>query len=187
MVKHAAGKLEKLAPGVVNAARMLAEHPNDPLVQDNMNAFKNFWEKQLEILTEAVDEITTVDDFLSVSENLILEDVNKCLLALQDGDSELLAKIASAITDRAVRVCRVVTGDMDNYEPCIYTRKVMEAVKVLRNDILARFGKQVSGAVDALNSDPVEDVDENEFIDASRLVFDGVRDVRRAVLMNRVK
>lgn len=29
------------------------------------------------------------------------------------------------------------------------------------------------------------EVDENEFIDASRVVYDGVREIRRAVLMNR--
>jgi catenin alpha len=30
-----------------------------------------------------VDDITAVDDFLSVSENHILDDVNKCITALQ--------------------------------------------------------------------------------------------------------
>ncbi len=38
---------------------------------------------QVRILTDAVDDITTVDDFLAVSENHILEDVNKCVAALQ--------------------------------------------------------------------------------------------------------
>ena len=41
-------------------------------------------------------------------------------------------------------------------------------------------------AVDALSQNPTGDIDENEFIDASRLVYDGVRDIRQAVLMNRV-
>jgi catenin alpha len=45
----------------------------------------------------------------------------------------------------------------------------------------------VEVAVDALSSNPPKDVDENEFIDASRLVYDGVREIRRAVLMNRVR
>jgi hypothetical protein len=40
-------------------------------------------------------------------------------------------------------------------------------------------------AVDALSAEPMRETDENEFIDASRLVYDGVRDIRRAVLMNR--
>ena len=40
--------------------------------------------------------------------------------------------------------------------------------------------------MDALSAQPPREVDENDFIDASRLVYDGVRDIRRAVLMNRV-
>jgi catenin alpha len=38
---------------------------------------------QVRILTDAVDDITTVDDFLAVTENHILEDVNECVAALQ--------------------------------------------------------------------------------------------------------
>lgn len=35
-----------------------------------MDVFKDQWEKQVRILTEAVDDITSVDDFLSVSGNM---------------------------------------------------------------------------------------------------------------------
>lgn len=40
-------------------------------------------------------------------------------------------------------------------------------------------------AVEALSSTPGKEVDENEFIDASHLVYDGVREIRMAVLMNK--
>ena len=53
------------------------------MAQENMDVFKDAWERQVRILTEAVDDITTIDDFLAVSESHILEDVNKCVLALQ--------------------------------------------------------------------------------------------------------
>ena len=46
--------------------------------------------------------------------------------------------------------------------------------------------ESVEMAVDALSQNPQGDIEENEFIDASRLVYDGVRDIRQAVLMNRV-
>lgn len=75
---------------------------------------------------------------------------------------------------------------MDNYEPCIYTKRVLEAVKVLNEQVMPKFGQRVAVAVSALSSNPAKDVDENDFIDASRLVYDGVREIRRAVLMNRV-
>ena len=94
---------------------------------------------QVRILTDAVDDIVTVDDFLAVSENHILEDVNKCCLALQvlflllkstpttstqEGDSETLDRIAGAIRGRSSRIGDVVAAEMDNYEPGLYTEKV---------------------------------------------------------------
>ena len=41
------------------------------------------FEFQVRILTDAVDDITTIDDFLAVSENHILDDVNNCVAAVQ--------------------------------------------------------------------------------------------------------
>lgn len=51
---------------------------------------------------------------------------------------------------------------------------------------MPRFTEQVESAVEALSANPSLPVDENEFIDASRLVYDGIRDIRKAVLMIRV-
>lgn len=52
--------------------------------------------------------------------------------------------------------------------------------------VMPRFTEQVESAVEALSSNPSQPMDENEFIDASRLVYDGIRDIRKAVLMIRV-
>ena len=186
MVRYAAVQIDSLCPEVINAARILAARSRSKVAQENMEAFKQSWENQVRILTEAVDDITTIDDFLAVSENHILEDVNKCVLALQEGDADTLDRTASGIRGRSARVCNVVTAEMDNYEPCIYTKRVLEAVKVLNEQVMPKFGQRVSVAVSALSSNPIKDVDENDFIDASRLVYDGVREIRRAVLMNRV-
>merc|ERR550539_628998 len=185
MVRYAAGQIGNLCPQVINAARILSSRPRSKVAQENMEVFRAAWEQQVRILTEAVDDIVTVDDFLAVSENHILEDVNKCCLALQEGDSETLDRIAATIRGRSTRIGDVVTAEMDNYEPGYYTEKVMEAVKILRNEFLPNFNSQVDTAVTALISSPPGVVEENEFIDASRLVYDGVREIRRAVLMNR--
>lgn len=66
-------------------------------------------------------------------ENHILEDVNKCVLALQEGDGDTLDRTAGAIRGRSARVANVVTAEMDNYEPGMYTMRVLEAIKVLRD------------------------------------------------------
>ncbi|XP_034243896.1 catenin alpha isoform X1 [Thrips palmi] len=185
MVRYAAAQIETLCPQVINAARILAARPQSKVALENMDVFRDAWESQVRILTEAVDDITTIDDFLAVSENHILEDVNKCVLALQEGDADTLDRTAGAIRGRSARVANVVGQEMDNYEPGIYTERVLEAVKVLREQVMPNFAQRVEIAVDALSSNPAKEVDENEFIDASRLVYDGVREIRRAVLMNR--
>ncbi|CAH1783654.1 unnamed protein product [Owenia fusiformis] len=185
MVRMAAAQIESLCPQVINAARILAARPKSKVAQENMDVFKETWERQVRILTEAVDDITTIDDFLAVSESHILEDVNKCVLALQEGDADSLDRTAGAIRGRSARVCNVVTAEMDNYEPGVYTERVLDAVSMLRDQVMPNFAEKVEVAVDSLSSRPPREVDENEFIDASRLVYDGVRDIRRAVLMNR--
>lgn len=52
---------------------------------------------------------------------------------------------------------------------------------------MPRFAEQVEVAIEALSTNPPQAFEENEFIDASRLVYDGVRDIRKAVLMIRVR
>ncbi|XP_039631460.1 catenin alpha-1 [Polypterus senegalus] len=185
LVRMAASQLEALCPQVINAALALAAKPNSKVAQDNMELFKQQWEKQVHVLTDAVDDITSIDDFLSVSENHILEDVNKCVIALQEKDVDGLDRTAGAIRGRATRVVQVVTSEMDNYEPGVYTEKVLEATKMLTEKVMPLFTEQVEKAVESLSANPSMPVEENEFIDASRLVYDGVRDIRKAVLMIR--
>nr|XP_049696086.1 catenin alpha isoform X9 [Helicoverpa armigera] len=185
MVRHAAEHIEALCPQVINAALVLAARARSRVAQENAAAFARAWENAVKLLTDAVDDITTIDDFLAVSENHILEDVNKCVVALQEGDPDSLERTAGAIRGRANRVCSVVTQEMDNYEPCIYTKRVLEAVTVLRDQVMSKFGVRVDAAVSALGGGAGAALDENDFIDASRLVYDAVREIRRAVLMNR--
>lgn len=71
MVRYAAAQIETLCPQVINAARILAARPHSKVALENMEVFKDAWESQVRILTEAVDDITTIDDFLAVSGELI--------------------------------------------------------------------------------------------------------------------
>ncbi|CAN2388386.1 Vinculin family [Pristimantis euphronides] len=181
----AATQIDSLCPQVINAALTLAARPLSKVAQDNMDVFKDQWEKQVRVLTEAVDDITSVDDFLSVSENHILEDVNKCVIALQEGDVDTLDRTAGAIRGRAARVIHIINAEMENYEAGVYTEKVLEATKLLSETVMPRFAEQVEVAIEALSTNIPQSFEENEFIDASRLVYDGVRDIRKAVLMIR--
>lgn len=72
-------------------------------------------------------------DRFVVVEGHILEDVNKCISSLNENDSDTLDRTAGAIRGRSARVCNVVTAEMDNFEPGVYTDRVMESVFMLRD------------------------------------------------------
>ncbi|XP_060576597.1 catenin alpha-like [Ruditapes philippinarum] len=160
--------------GVEEYAQVFADHANK-LVEVNY----------LPLLCFSRQQIFIGILILYILESHILEDVNRCVFALQEGDADTLDRTAGAIRGRSARVCNVVSAEMDNYEPGPYTDRVMEAVILLRDQVMPNFAEKVEIAVDCLSQNMPDRIDENEFIDASRLVYDGVRDIRQAVLMNR--
>jgi catenin alpha len=67
MVRMATAQIETLCPQVVNAARVLTARPRSKVALENMDVFKDAWERQVRLLMDAVDDITTIEDFLAVS------------------------------------------------------------------------------------------------------------------------
>ncbi|XP_054839930.1 catenin alpha-3 [Eublepharis macularius] len=185
IVQMAASHMETLCPQVVNAALALAARPKSQVVKSNMDMYKNTWENHIRVLTEAVDDITSIDDFLAVSESHILEDVNKCIVALREQDADDLDRAAGAIRGRAARVAHIVSGEMDSYEPGAYTEGVMKNVQYLTNAVIPEFIIQVNTALEKLNRNTIHLFDDNQFVDISKKVYDTIHDIRCSVMMIR--
>uniref|UniRef100_A0A8C4PQ59 Catenin alpha 3 n=1 Tax=Equus asinus TaxID=9793 RepID=A0A8C4PQ59_EQUAS len=81
IVKIAANHLETLCPQIINAALALAARPKSQVVKKTMEMYKRTWENHIHVLTEAVDDITSIDDFLAVS--AIPEFVTQVSVALE--------------------------------------------------------------------------------------------------------
>ncbi|XP_055969542.1 catenin alpha-3 [Sorex fumeus] len=185
IVQTAANHLEILCPQIINAALALASRPKSQVVRKNMEMYKRTWENHIHVLTEAVDDITSIDDFLAVSESHILEDVNKCIIALRDQDADNLDRAAGAIRGRAARVAHIVTGEMDSYEPGAYTEGVMRNVEFLTSTVIPEFVKQVNIALQALSKNSLDVFDDNQFVDISKKIYDTIHDIRCSVMMIR--
>ncbi|XP_018776368.3 catenin alpha-3 isoform X1 [Serinus canaria] len=185
IVQTAANHVETLCPQVINAALALAARPKSQVVKNNMEMYRSTWENHIRVLTEAVDDITSIDDFLAVSESHILEDVNRCIVALREQDAEGLDRAAGAIRGRAARVAHVVVGEMDNYEPGAYTQGVMGHVQQLSGAVIPEFISQVNIALESLNKNSVHLFDDNQFVDISKKVYDTIHNIRCSVMMIR--
>ncbi|XP_060097102.1 catenin alpha-3 isoform X2 [Heteronotia binoei] len=185
IVQMAASQMETLCPQVVNAALALAAKPTSQVVKSNMEMYKNTWESHIRMLTEAMDDITSIDDFLAVSESHILEDVNKCIMALREQNADDLDCAAGAIRGRAARVAHIVSGEMDSYEPGAYTEGVVKNVQHLTNAVIPEFITQVNTALENLSRNTVHLFDDNQFVDISKKVYDTIHDIRCSVMMIR--
>ncbi|KAL9847363.1 LOW QUALITY PROTEIN: catenin alpha-3 [Geothlypis trichas] len=185
IVQTAANHIETLCPQVINAALALAARPKSQVVKNNMEVYRSTWENHIRVLTEAVDDITSIDDFLAVSESHILEDVNRCIVALREQDAEGLDRAAGAIRGRAARVAHVVAGEMDNYEPGAYTQGVLGHVQRLSGAVIPEFISQVNIALESLSKNTVHLFDDNQFVEISKKVYDTIHTIRCSVMMIR--
>ncbi|XP_074448176.1 catenin alpha-3 isoform X2 [Larus michahellis] len=185
IVQMAANHIETLCPQVINAALALAARPKSQVVKNNMEMYRSTWENHIHVLTEAVDDITSIDDFLAVSESHILEDVNKCIIALREQNADNLDRAAGAIRGRASRVAHIVSGEMDNYEPGAYTEGVMTNVQYLTRNVIPEFISQVNIALESLSKNTVHLFDDNQFVDISKKVYDTIHNIRCSVMMIR--
>ncbi|CAF1020010.1 unnamed protein product [Rotaria sordida] len=189
LVRLTAKQIENLSPQVVNAARILAARSTSKVALENMDIFRDTWEKHVRLLTDAVDEITKIEDFLAISENHILEDINSCIQAMVERNSDRVDRTAGAIRGRSMRVIDVVTAEMEKYEPGEYTGAVMESVRVLRDHIMPNFVERIQIAIDILRMKPLQDnrtyeLTEQELIEVSSNIYHCIRDIRNSVLMN---
>ncbi|XP_013801102.2 catenin alpha-3 [Apteryx mantelli] len=185
IVHVAANHIETLCPQVINAALALAARPKSQVVKNNMEMYRSTWENHIHVLTEAVDDITSIDDFLAVSESHILEDVNKCIIALREQNADNLDRAAGAIRGRASRVAHIVSGEMDNYEPGTYTEGVMKNVQYLTKTAIPEFISQVNIALESFSKNKMHLFDDNHFVDVSKKVYDTIHNIRCSVMVIR--
>jgi len=156
-------------------------------LQQKLNKVEtNFEALEIPTVSIAVDEIHNLDDLLAVSENQILCDVNRCITGLQSREIDVLSSSESTVKARSKTICNAVQDQMDYYEPSTYTQDVLLASKSLAKTALPNFSQKVEDVIAKLTYKYViNDLDENEFIEACKRVYEAVRKIRRAVLISK--
>ncbi|RMZ94094.1 catenin alpha, partial [Brachionus plicatilis] len=69
-----------------------------------------------------------------------------------------------------------------NYESCDFTKRIDQSVRFVRNTILVNFASSAEFSTQAMWAKPIRDLNENEFMDSSRLLVDSIRDLRNTLL-----
>jgi hypothetical protein len=80
----------------------------------------------------------------------------------------------------------MIEAEMNNYEPCAFTSRVLESINSLSTRLLPSFSHSVEALDHELSSSTYGTVsasNENELIEYARLIYDSVRDMRSALFM----
>ena len=96
---------------------------------------------------------------------------------------------AKRVWSLVTRVCDAVTYELNNYETCAFVCKMHEVVQQLRTHLLGDKMQQAAAyACQMLEAACVElsphdrSAVENEFIEAARLIYDAIRELRNSLL-----
>lgn len=77
---------------VVNAAQLLCENKDSPVLQENMKVFEEAWLDRVKVLTMATDALVSVDDFLAVAEAHIQVDAQSAIAVRFSLEDENIAQ-----------------------------------------------------------------------------------------------
>lgn len=182
LVDLAAQRLNLLVPLVIKSAQVLCNDPSDLQAVKNMAFFRTEWLNQVNILSLSVDDIISLNDFMALAESQILQDLNKCIVAMNNLKALEFELASNQVVARTNRVCDLIMMEIFNYEPCDFTDKIAQSVKLLRNEILLAFANSAEYTTKVLRAKPMGDINENEFMESSRLLVDSIRDLRNTLL-----
>ncbi|TPP65198.1 Catenin alpha-3 [Fasciola gigantica] len=81
-IQLACHQMEQLRPQVVNTGYLLFKFPYSKSIAANFEAFKQSYQESIDMLATALNELTSVHDFLAVADDGMREDYQKSLQAL---------------------------------------------------------------------------------------------------------
>ncbi|XP_048584760.1 uncharacterized protein LOC116618752 isoform X2 [Nematostella vectensis] len=100
-------ELEKLIPQLVAAAGSVRRDPRDIGTVDRLCVLRRDWAEKLVTLTDAVDDVTNIQDFIDISELHVQRDVARCHEALAEGNAAKLAQVSHGLHGRVERISQV--------------------------------------------------------------------------------
>ena len=184
LVTEAAEEVGDLQKMIITAVRGLAVNTESLEAKEDVETARKSWLEAVLVLTEAVDNIVTIDDFLAVSESHVLEDVKEVFMAVEERDLVTLADISSSIKDRVQRITEVVRAEVERFETSAYTENVTKAVNILENITVHKFSANIQMIMENFQSSmEINESDLLGYLDTCQLVCEGVRNVRCAIIL----
>ncbi|XP_077482344.1 vinculin [Stigmatopora argus] len=141
-IQSAVRSTRDLTPQVVSAARILLRNPGNQAAYEHFETMKNQWIDNVEKMTGLVDEAIDTKSLLDASEEAIKKDLDKCRVAMDKQQPQMLVAGATSIARRANRILLVAKREVENSED----PKFREAVKAASDELSQTISPMVMDA-----------------------------------------
>ncbi|KAG7275857.1 hypothetical protein CRUP_033270 [Coryphaenoides rupestris] len=167
--------VEGIQAAVVSAARILLRNPGNQAAYDHFETMKNQWIDNVEKMTGLVDGAIDTKSLLDASEDAIKKDLEKCRVAMDNHQPQMLVAGATSIARRANRILLVAKREVENSEDPRFREVVKAASDQLSQTIspMVMDAKAVAGNI----HDPSL---QKGFLDSGYRILGAVAKVREA-------
>lgn len=142
--------------------------------RDFWRVLVGYWRRCAHLLMECVDEACRIEDLLCSCDQQMLSAITECLDCVHHWSRQ---QLGDRIVCRAGRLLSIVRSEMNRYERGEYTDLVNQAVQLLTGEGLPALSAVLNQA--GASGDRRE-----ELMHATNAIYDAVREIRCAVLMN---
>ncbi|KAI0982655.1 hypothetical protein GJ496_000641 [Pomphorhynchus laevis] len=163
---------------LAEVVRMLTELLLEKAYSKLWAELRALWIESNQLLFDAVDESCRIEYLLSSCDHQILDSITECLNCIQWKSQQ---KLGEKIALKAGRLLSIVNSEMNRYETGEYTQLVYQAIHILTDEGLHALCAALKS--DSFSMERVRDK-RDELVHATNIIYDGVREIRCAVLMN---
>ncbi|XP_011409567.2 PREDICTED: catenin alpha-2-like [Amphimedon queenslandica] len=189
LVRRAAKQMNSLKQQVVCAAKTLAAHPKSEAAKKNLTAFKEAWVDKVTLLTDSLDAVIPLQDFIAVTEAHVREDSRHFMEMAESQNFIGTANSGNVIQGRCQRMVQVLFADIGN-NPSRYSHEhvheIEQHTKKLQEQTLVEFQKKVA-ELPKKHGTKYYNSEVQKLEDHLQLINDSVRDIRKSVLKTRTK
>lgn len=134
-VKKKAVRIEGLTPQVVNAGRIVLSNPTDKTALDHFDTLKQDWTRNMDDLTDMVDDSVEFATFMDASEESMKKEHEEVVNHVRNNRPAQALPLAGNVSRRAHRILMCGKREMQNSDDPQYVDKLRKNLTEIQNQL----------------------------------------------------
>ncbi|XP_031549305.1 catenin alpha-1-like [Actinia tenebrosa] len=176
IIKAISAELEKMAPVIATTACAVRQNPYDATGVERLGLLRQEWANRLQILTDAVDDVTDIQDLMDTTEAHVQHDVALCHEGLIEENTAKIVQASRDVLGRGHRVVQIAKKAMASTANPLFKGELLTAANEL-NTVLPNLSAAIERAMTNLNNSEIRE----KVSDSIRSVGEKIKTIKTTV------